>query len=105
MREELDVLLAVIGVELLDDVAIELLELDEEDEDEVGVSEVEVTGTTVLEKVVPLVLDRLRATKLPTPTATTMIETTRTTITPAMALRAGVSLIAISQLGCAGALY
>ena len=45
------------GVEPLDEVEIELLELDEEEEDGVEVDDVEVTGTTVLEKVVPLVLD------------------------------------------------
>ena len=93
--ETLVVPTVVVEAKLLDEVEMELLELDEE-EDEIGVSEVEVTGTTVLEKVVPLVLDWSRATKLPTPTATTMIETTRITITPVMALRAGASIIVTS---------
>ena len=102
--ETLVVPTVVVEAKLLDEVEMELLELDEE-EDEMGVSEVEVTGTTVLKKVVPLVLDWSRATKLPAPTATTIIETTRITVTPAMALRAGASLIAISPSDCAGVLY
>ncbi len=58
LEETIELLIVANGLEPLDEVEIELLELDEEEEEDgVGVDDVEVTGTTVLEKVVPLVLD------------------------------------------------